>query len=374
MSSIIYTGCMVLLWVINLFNGTGLGVAYKTTELAMFATVLVALCCVAYRAMQDGDILIPRKYFFILLPLAGVVIASTLINHQTLQRAEGFWVFLIVYIMSFTRPNIKALRMTAIAYGALGLFILYVFNYMDILKGWNPNSIAMLGLYSFLVFTIPFFGMRGWRSFVLMPIVGAAYVFLIIPTDSRSGIIVVIVTLILVLRLIPVTKIIRSSKGIFVILLVPLAVAIFVCLLSLFADVSNLKQWSQETFEKDLFNGRDELWIWGFQLLQQKFLFGHGSTIKANWHNSAISCLTGYGIVGYILWTRLFHLIVKTGRRYIEDTSIAGAMTAFLVLFCHQSVELGLISNSPMVLPYVILGIILGRVNYLKRKERLGML
>lgn len=362
---------MVILWVINLFNGTGLGAAYKTTELAMLGAVLIALCCVAYRAMQDGDILIPRKYFFVLLPLLGVVVATSLIHHHRLQSLEAFWCFLIVYIMSFTRPNIKALRMTAIAYGVLGLAILYIFDYMDILKGWNPNSIAMIGLYSFLVFTIPFFGMRGWRSFVLMPLIGAAYVILIWPTDSRSGIIVVIATLVLMLRLIPVTKILRSSKGIFLVLLVPLAVAIFVCLLSLFGDISNLKQWSEETFQKDLFNGRDDLWIWGFQLLQEKFLFGHGSVTMANWHNSAIACLTGFGAVGYILWTRLFHLILKNGRHYVEDTSVAGAMTAFLVLFCHQSVELGLIGVSPMLIPYVILGILLGRVNYLKHSKRL---
>ena len=369
MSSIFYTGCMVLLWVINLFNGTGLGMAYKTTELAMLATVLVALGCVAYRAMQDGDILVPRKYFVVLLPLLGVVIATSVLHHYKFKALEGFWVFLIVYIMSFTRPNIKALRMTAIAYGVLGLAILFIFDYMDALSGWNPNSIAMVGLYSFLVFTIPFFGMRGWRSFVLMPLVGAAYVFLIWPTDSRSGIIVVIATLVLMLRLIPVTKVLRSSRAIFLVLLVPLAVAIFVCIVSLFGDITNLKQWSLETFEKDLFNGRDELWIWGFQLLQQKFLFGHGSVALANWHNCAVACLTGLGVVGYVLWTRLFHLILKNGRHYIEDTSVAGAMTAFLVLFCHQSVELGLISNSPMLIPYIILGILLGRVNYLKRRK-----
>ena len=374
MSSIIYTGCMVVLWVINLFNGTGLGEAYRTTELAQLTAVVVALCCLAYRAMQDGDILVPQKYFFVLLPLLAIVAIPTILNHQKLQTIEGFWVFFIVYIMSFTRPNIKALRMTAVAYGVLGLFILYVFNYMDILKGWNANSIAMIGLYSFLVFTIPFFGMRGWRSFVLMPLVGAAYVFLIFPTDSRSCIIVVIVTLVLMLRLIPITKLLQSSKGLFVVLLVPLAVAVFVCLLSLFGDVSNLKQWSEETFQKDLFNGRDEIWIHGFTLLQKKFLFGHGNVSLANWHNSAIVCLTAFGAVGYILWIRLFHLILKNGKSYVADTSVAGAMTAFLVLYCHQSVEQGFLSESPSLIPYIILGILLGRVNYLKRRERLHVL
>lgn len=372
MSSIFYTGCMVLLWVINLFNGTGLGMTYKTTEMATLAAVLVALCCLAYRAMQDGDVLIPRKYFFVLLPLFGVVVVTSVLHHQRLQGLQGFWVFLIVYIMSFTRPNIKALRMTAIAYGVLGLAILYVFDYMETLKDWNPNTIAMIGLFSFLVFTIPFFGMRGWRSFVIMPIVGVAYMILLQPTDSRSCIIVAALTLLFVLRLIPVKKLLKSSKGLYLILLVPLGIAAFVCLVSLFADVSGLMEWSEETFGKELFSGRDEIWLDAFRRIWRNIWIGTGDLNSSGaWHNSAIACLIAFGVIGYLLWIRLIHEIIKTGSPYIEDTSVSGAMVAFLLLYCHQSVELGLFSTSPSLLPYIILGILLGRVNYLKHRKRL---
>lgn len=374
MSSIFYTGCMVLLWIVNLFNGTGLGMAYKTTELAQLVMIVIALCCVAYRAMQDGDIVIPRKYFFVLIPLVAVIVGTSLANNQRLQGLGGFWVYLVVYIMSFTRPDIKALRLTAVAYGILGILVLFVFNYTSILSGWNANSIAMLGLYSFLVFTIPFFGMRGWRSYVLMPLMGTAYVLLIVPTNSRSCIIIIVVALILVLRLIPVKKVIQSSRGIFLVLLVPLVVSISICLLSLFADISNLKQWSLETFEKDLFNGRDELWLTAFRIIKDNVLFGDGNIKSTRWHNSAMTVLTAFGVVGYTLWIRLFHLILKGGRHFTDDTTVNGAITVFLVLYCHQSVELGFISSSPMLIPYIVLGILLGRVNYLKHRERLHAL
>lgn len=370
MSSIFYTIGMVILWLINLFNGTGLGMAYQTTEKAMLLAVLVAMCCLAYRTMQDGEILIKPRYFFILLPMVLVFVGSSLLQGQRLKGLEGFWVYLLVYILSFTKPDIKALRLTSMAYGVLGLAILYIFAYTDALSGWNGNSIGMIGLFSFLIFTIPFFGMRGWRSFVILPLVGVAYIILIQPTDSRSCMIVVAVNLLFVLRLIPVKKLLKSPKGLFAVLLVPLGIAIFVCLVALFADVSGLMEWSLETFGKELFSGRDQMWLSAFRGIFKNVWLGTGNISgSSTWHNSAISCLAAFGVIGFVLWVKLFHEILKTAIPYTEDTSVSGAMVAFLLLYCHQSVELGIFASAPSLLPYVILGILLGRVNYLKRRE-----
>ncbi len=370
MYAIFYTMGMVVLWLINLFNGTGLGMAYQTTERAMLIATLVALCCLAFRTMQDGDILIKPRYFYILLLTVLSFVSSVLINGRSLQSLEGFWVYLLVYILSFTRPNIQALRYTAIAYGAMGLLVLVVYNYTDILSGWNGNSIGMIGFFSFVVFTIPFFGMQGWRSFVLLPAVGVAYMILIQPTDSRSCILFVVITLVLVLRLIPVKKLLKSKIGLFIILLVPLGVSIFVCLVSMFADVSGLMEWSQETFGKELFSGRDAMWISAYSGIFKQPILGQGSLkIGSYWHNSAVACLSTFGIAGFFLWIKMYHEILKEGRRYLEDTSVAGATVAFLLLYCQQSVELGIIAESPSLIPYVILGILLGRVNYLKQRE-----
>lgn len=370
MNSVIYTAGMVALWVVNLLNGTGIGDAYKTTEMASMIALVVAVGCLGTQALKDGDILVPKRYFFTMVPMTVIFIAVSMLNGQMLNGLEGFWIYLIVYILSKTRPTVHALRMTAICHGALGLILLYIFDYMDALDGWNANSIAMIGLFSFLIFTIPFFGVRDWRSMLILPLVGAAYVFLILPTDSRSCSIVVILTLLLVLRVIPVRKVISSSGMIFVILLVPLFVAVFVCLFSSFADISGLMEWSKETFGKEIFSGRDKIWLGGFQKLWQYPLFGSGEVYSGYWHNSAIACLTAFGIVGYFLWIKLFHLFLREGIPYIDDMCVAGSMTAFLVLSCQQSVELGIFAPDPSLLPYVILGISLGRVNYLRSKQK----
>ena len=369
MYSILYTMGMVLLWVINLFNGTGLGAAYKTTELAMLMAVVIAIVCVAFRLAKDGDILVQPRYFYVIIPLVLVFAGNAILKGYGLTGLESLWPFLVVYILSFTRPNVTALRMTAVAYAAMGLVVLYVYSYTDILKGWNVNMIAMIGLFSFLVFTIPFYGMSGWRSFVLLPLVGTAYVILLWPTESRSCIIAIIATLAVVLRMIPVRGIFRTSTGMWVLMFVPLIIAIFISLFSIFGDISGLTQWSYETFNKPLFNGRDQIWINGFMQIFQRPLFGSGNNNAGYWHNSAVACLVAYGVVGYYFWVRILYQILKEGVPYMDDVAVIGSMAAFGIIYCHQSVELGFFAVNPSLLPYVILGILLGRVNYVKERS-----
>lgn len=370
MNSILYTLGMVAIWAINLLNGTGLGMAYKTTEIAMVATVVIMIFCMAQQVMKEGDISVPPKFFYTIFIMFAVFIAVSFLNDRGMGGVMGFWVYMLVYILSRVKITAEAQRLTSICYGVLGLAILYIFNYMDALDGWNANSIAMIGLYSFMIFTIPFYGMTDWRSLIILPLVGAAYAFLIWPTDSRSCIIVVIAMLLFVLRVVPIKRVLESSKMLFAILLVPLVVAVFICLLSTFGDVSGLMEWSQETFEKDLFNGRDRIWMDGFKQLWERPLFGDGHVTAGYWHNSAMACLTSFGVVGYFLWTKLFHLILKEGRPYLDDVCVIGSMVAFLALACHQSVELGIFAPNPSLLPYVILGILLGRVNCLRSEQK----
>ena len=365
MYSLIYTISMVVLWVANLFNGTGIGYAYRTTEIMMWLTLIVAIICLASQVIYDGELLVKPQFFYTIVPLT-ILFAGTVILHgRSIRELGAFWPFMLVYILSRTRLDAKALRMTAIAYAVLGMMILALFNYTDLLEGWNPNTIAMIGLFSFLVFTIPFFGMREWRSFVWMPLIGVAYVALILPTGSRSCILVVIIQLLLILRIVPIRKTLESSKGMLLILLVPLGVAVFVVLVSMFGDTTGLTEWSYETFGKSLFNGRDKTWLRGFQQIMSQPLFGSGRINAGYWHNSAIAAMTAIGIVGYGLWIRLFLIILNKGIPYLEDTCVIGSIVAFLVLSCQQSVELGLLSNEPSLIPYLILGGLLGRVNYL---------
>ena len=115
-------------------------------------------------------------------------------------------------------------------------------------------------------------------------------------------------------------------------------------------------------FGKSMFNGRDTTWLEGFQQMKEHPLFGTGYIDSGIWHNSAIACLTAYGVIGYVLWLRLFHMILGDAAPYTDDVCVIGSMSAFIVIFWQQSVELGFFAPNPNLLPYAVLGILLGRM------------
>lgn len=368
MNSVIYTGFMLFLWAVNLFNGTGLGAAYRTTEYARILLALTALLFLLHKVRKEGGCYVKNRYFFVLLPLLLIFVVVSGLNGHGMMGLDYLWVFLVVFILYNTRPTTAALRLVGVAYAVLGLAILFIYQYTDVLKGWNPNSIAMIGLFSFLIFIIPYYGARDFRSAVMLSLIGYAYCFLIWPTESRSCIVTIILSLLLSFRILSVEKTMTSSKGLFLALLVPLMVAGSVAIVSGTGFIAELEQWSQSQLGKPLFNGRDQTWIQGFQQLWKNPLFGSGYIASGVWHNSALACLTAYGIVGYFLWIKLFHMLLREAAPYVKDVCVIGCMTVFMVIYWQQSVELGFFAPNPNLLPYAMLGILLGRINTLRSR------
>jgi hypothetical protein len=129
-----------------------------------------------------------------------------------------------------------------------------------------------------------------------------------------------------------------------------------------------LDVWSYQQFNKPIFNGRDTIWEDGFQRLGNHILFGSGYLIEGYWHNSAIACLTAYGLIGFGLWVNSIYYMIEKARVWIKDYIIEGCIVAFLVLYVQQSVELGLFAPNPNLIPYIMLGMMLGRIGYLKNQ------
>lgn len=369
MSTILYTGGMVLLWLINLLNGTGLGLVYHTTEYARILAFAVAVLLFIWEGRFRNGWLVPRKYFIVLICMVGFFVSVSYLKGFQFTSLNYLWVFLVTYIVSRTRPSKKDLYWVSAAYGALGLAILFIYNYMTALSGWNPNSIAMLGLFSFLVFTIPYYGIRDIKSIIMIALAGAAYVFLIWPTDSRSCSIAIVLSLLIMFRVLPFEKIFRKQWRIQFALHIPLIMAILGCIVATTADMGILNAWSMEEFGKSMFSGREEIWQWAFTAISANPLFGTGFVDSGNYHNSAVACFVAYGAVGYGLWIGLFDVMLKKTLPWWDDVCVAGAISAFFVIFWQQSVELGLFSASPTIIPYAIIGLLLARVKVLKEQE-----
>jgi hypothetical protein len=169
--------------------------------------------------------------------------------------------------------------------------------------------------------------------------------------------------------MIPLEKMLKSKAFMRLALHVPLIVALFGCMLAATADMGALNAWSIDEFGKTLFSGRETTWKEAFTTISNKLLFGSGYVDSGLYHNSAVACLVAYGTVGYGLWTGLFAIIVKEALPWREDICIAGALSAFFVIFWQQSVELGMFAASPNLLPYAILGVLLARIRALRERN-----
>jgi len=204
---------------------------------------------------------------------------------------------------------------------------------------------------------------------IMISLVGAAYVFLLWPTDSRSCSIAIVLDLLIVFRVIPIEKMLKSKGLTYLALHIPLLVALFGCLLAATADMGALNAWSLDEFGKTLFSGREETWKKALTTISEKLLFGTGYVDIGIYHNSAVACLMAYGVVGYSFWIGLFAIMLKDVLPWRKDVCIAGAVSAFFVIFWQQSVELGMFAASPNLIPYAVLGMMLARAETLKENQ-----
>lgn len=369
MGSIIYAAIMGLLWIVNLFNGTGLDSVYHVTQYTRQIVIVLSVGYFIYRHRGRGKFLVARKDFFTFGLMILLFSLNSLINGYGFQAIQYLWVFGLVYLLSHLELDEKVFLWTGIAYGIGGLLILYIYDYGTLLQGWNANSIAMIGMHSFLMMLIPLFNRTSISSKMFLLIITVIYANLIYPTDSRSCIFFMIIGFLLAINIIP-RKLIYGRKGrITFFLLVPLIVSIVAVLVSGTELHDTLNVWSYRQFDKPIFNGRDVIWRNGFEVLFNNFLFGAGSMNISAWHNSAITCLFAFGCVGYLLWLSSFKNILSRAYKWLNDYIIQGCVVSFFVLYMQQSVELGFISSSPSIIAYIMLGMMLGRIRNLQKKE-----
>lgn len=370
MQSFFNIGLLTVLWIVNLFNGTGLDAVYHVSDLAKIIVIILTFFSITFSFRKKGDIRMSRSDFNAFGGMTFVFLCSSFLHGFGTQTFDYLWVFCLIYLVSKIEINSIVMHWVGLVYGFLGAVILYIYNYGSLLNGWNENSIAMLGMHSFLIFIIPFFNRTEIKNKIILFVSLLIFSFLILPTDSRSGILFLIIAALFALNMLP-RDIIRNKDNHFVFLALPLLIALFCIIISKTPFFNSLEQWSFRTFGKPIFNGRDQLWNRGFEVLFDNLLFGCGNLITYNWHNSAIHCLTAYGILGYGFWLTTFHKILTHANAYFSDYIVTGCFISFIILWVQQSVELGFISHSPSLLPYIILGIMLGRINVLKEQQTL---
>lgn len=366
MSAVFFTVEVVLVWISTLFNGTGLGNTYHTDQITITVLVLVT----ALLLVRNRQTKIPRDIFLAFGGTAVIFTFSALFHGYGLSGVQYLCCFLLVYIFSQIPIRERYMHLAGLAILALGTAILVIYNFGTALAGWNENSIAMIGLFSYILFVASFYNMRSWRAKFLILLAGAVIFWLTVVTDSRSCMLLIVVTMALALLMRPRPRMLRSRGSVKFLLLIPLIVAIITVLLSLSGAAPALDVWSQENFDKPIFNGRDTIWLDGLRDLLQRPLFGSGNIAANSWHNTAIACLTSFGVLGYLFWFNSLYTLLKRGGYYLTDPVVTGCIMAFLLMNAHQSVELGMFAQNPNLLIYLPLGLMLGRIRCLEGSYR----
>ena len=374
MKSIMYTLLMTILWILNLFNGTGLGMVYQTTEKTRSLIYIAAIFIIIMKC-REHHLWVDKQDFIIFGGMAFIFIAVSMFKGNGAMGLHYLTAFLLIYCLSKLNVYEKTVKLTGLVYAAMGLGVLYIYDFGSILSGWNGNTIGMTGLYSFLFFLISFHDVNSIRSKVIVVALTLIYIYLIIPTDSRSCTWFAIIAVLFALSIFPRNIILKTDSRLYLWLLIPLLVALVVVIISQGTYMQQLDLWSLQKFKKPIFNGRDEIWENGLNVLFNNLLFGRGN-LEGNWHNCIITVLTAYGIIGSTLWVMAFQRILSRGRLWLRDSIVVGCIITFLMMYIQQSVELGLICEAPNLLPYIVLGVMLGRIKYLREnsiQENMGL-
>ena len=374
MKSIMYTLLMIVLWILNLFNGTGLGMVYQTTEKTR-SLIYIAVILIILMKCREHHLWVDKQDFIIFGGMAFIFIAVSMLKGNGAMGLHYLTAFLLIYCLSKLNVCEKTVKLTGLVYVVMGLGVLYIYNYGSILSGWNGNTIGMTGLYSFLFFLISFYDVSSIRSKIIVVVLTLIYIYLIIPTDSRSCTWFAIIAVLFALSIFPRNIILKTDSRLYLWLLIPLLVALVVVIISQGTYMQQLDLWSLQKFKKPIFNGRDEIWENGLNVLFNNLLFGRGN-LEGNWHNCIITVLTAYGIIGSTLWVMAFQRILSRGRLWLRDSVVVGCIITFLMMYIQQSVELGLICEAPNLLPYIVLGVMLGRIKYLREnsiQENMGL-
>lgn len=353
---------LILVWVISFVEPSGWAMAIHLPEKISWTIALLAGGCLLIsrnRKLQvPGPLVALLIVTFIIIPV---------IMADSWQGAEYLVAFLTVYLAAQGTITLKVIAVSGIIIAILGLVVLRIYVFGNILSEWNDNAISMVGLFSFVYFSMFLISKKGTMAFWLWNIVTAIYLWLLFKTECRSGMLFAVVAVVCIVYSGTVKKMLHGPKVRLLLLNIPLVLALAVILIASSSHFDALDRWSLESNGKGIFDGRDVLWDNALKLLAQTDYLGTGK-FKFNYHNSGIAALSVFGVLGYICWVKYFCCNIKRLQRYIQDDIVYASLLAFLIIYLQQSVDLGLIYRTPNLIPYAILGIGLARIKMINKQ------
>lgn len=358
---------MGLVWCESLLYASGIGIQISLYEYFILAALVYSF--ILYFTEPQREFTKLSKLLFLTVPVIALFqyVGFEISGTYTLKYISAFTV---TYIISRQNVKAKEILFTSYVYGGLGFAVLLIYNFGNAFSGWNPNHIGILCMFSYLFLVCGICTLKRDRiKLTFLLLISLLYFILLNKCASRGATLFCCLALICVLNRRKVAYLYAKTSFRNIVVLIPLIMAFGVVLFSRYADMAYWDAWSESNWGKTLFNGRDILWGIGLEKVAQHWIMGIGNLSVLNWHNSAITTLVAFGFLGYSLLSMIYLSILKKASFYSKDTICNMLITVFAVIYLEQSVELGMVAEKVYFIPYAALGLILGRINTIKRSN-----
>lgn len=353
----------ILAWAFSIINTSGWGIVHNTP---LWTNIVIVISYFFNRNRGTSIIKTQNRNLSLLILISFIIIP--LVKEGSWEGLSYLMMIPLVYSCSKIKITDREISKSCNVIAILGILVLLIYSQTSILSGWNDNQIAMCGLFSYLFYTISLYGNFSKKKLFAGSLISIIYIYLLFKyTDSRSVAIFVIVAFASsyydkIVRL----KIKNRKRFVFHSLSVPIYIAILLCVITISPLYDSLNTVSLTLFDKSAFNGRGELWLESLFRLIDSLFVGEGS-FTMNHHNSSVAVLEVWGLIGYYCWFKVLTMVMSHIKQYVDDNIVLGCFVSFFLIFWQQSFDLGLVSPSPNMIPYVIIGFGLARVNTLRR-------
>lgn len=361
---VLFAGLAAVIALVSLLAGSGIGQAYHLYPIASLVVASAFALFPVGRTLRSGYI--RRREFFLTLGLVLVFILWPASQDNFKQGLEYIWLLTLPYVIGLFAFSQKDVQAIGFACGLFGLTVVSARLFFGIFGGWNENDIAMAGFLGCAVFSMA--PWKTWGQKIFQKILLVVMTLLVLALDSRSCVAGCLILCVFAFGIINPRIFVRKPWLRRLVLVLPAIIAVGTVLFQNSQMFDSLNAWSMQYFNKPVFNGRNTIWEHGVEEIKKHLWLGTGFINNGYWHNCAITAMTAFGIVGYGLWVCYFENIMADANRWREDPCLPLCIAAFLTIMIQQSFELGLISTSGSMLPYLIMGIMLGRMRYLRER------
>ena len=205
----------ILLWIVSLVQGSGLGNSINITNKFHILLFIILVPIILITIRKSSKLNIRKNYLYLLIILFLSFIIIPLLSKNT-DGIGYLLAFLVCYLFSLVPLKHRNIKLIALFYGILGVFFLYIYNYTSILSGWNENTIAMIGFFSYAIFYIGFMDDKKKYRRIFTLVVVILYLYLLNITNSRSSTLFVGLSILFIFNLIRPQNFYEAGKYIYI--------------------------------------------------------------------------------------------------------------------------------------------------------------